>query len=113
MLILIFQNDLKTVKNTHVLIDCNGETAGNYVKLHLFDVDLKESRLHESDYTCPGQVITPPVETPVGRIGLSIVSFILLPIFFKKFIWHKHGMPWFQDNFFFFKLILFLYQFLN
>lgn len=63
-----------------MLIDSNGEIAGNYVKLHLFDVDLRETKLHESDYTYPGQVITPPIESPVGKIGLSIVSFNLLPV---------------------------------
>ncbi|CAE1263837.1 NIT1 [Acanthosepion pharaonis] len=73
------KNDSKTVKNTHVLIDSNGEIAGNYVKLHLFDVDLRETKLHESDYTYPGQVITPPIESPVGKIGLSICYDLRFP----------------------------------
>jgi len=29
----------------------------------------------ESDYVLPGQMILPPVRTPVGNLGLSIVSF--------------------------------------
>jgi hypothetical protein len=29
----------------------------------------------ESDYVVPGQMILPPVKTPVGNLGLSIVSF--------------------------------------
>ena len=29
----------------------------------------------ESDYVLPGQMILPPVRTPVGNVGLSIVSF--------------------------------------
>ena len=29
----------------------------------------------ESDYVLPGHMIVPPVRTPVGNLGLSIVSF--------------------------------------
>jgi hypothetical protein len=29
----------------------------------------------ESDYVLPGQMILPPVKTPVGNLGLSVVSF--------------------------------------
>lgn len=73
------KNDLKTLKNTHVLINSDGELAGSYVKLHMFDIDLKELRLHESDFTSPGQVITPPIETPIGKIGLSICYDLRFP----------------------------------
>lgn len=32
-------------------------------------------RLMESDYVLAGQKIEPPITTPIGKLGLSIVSF--------------------------------------
>ena len=47
-----------------------------YRKTHLFDVDIKgKVRLKETDVTIPGKEIVPPVETPVGKVGMMIVSF--------------------------------------
>jgi hypothetical protein len=48
-----------------------------YRKAHLFDLNIPEKgiRLMESDYVLPGQVLLPPVKTPVGNLGLSTVSF--------------------------------------
>jgi hypothetical protein len=43
----------------------------------MFDVDIpeKNTRIMESDYVLPGERIVAPVETPVGKVGLAIVSF--------------------------------------
>jgi len=43
----------------------------------MFDVNIpeKNTRIMESDYVIPGERIVPPVETPVGKVGLAIVSF--------------------------------------
>jgi hypothetical protein len=43
----------------------------------MFDVDIpeKNTRIMESDYVLPGQRLVAPVETPVGKVGLAIVSF--------------------------------------
>ena len=61
--------------NTHVVVDCNGSIISKYSKAHLFDVDIKgKVSLKESDYFMPGSAIVPPVETPVGKIGLGIVK---------------------------------------
>lgn len=47
-----------------------------YRKIHLFDMENKETgvRLMESDYVQRGTDIVAPVASPVGKIGLSIVS---------------------------------------
>ncbi|XP_011314776.1 nitrilase homolog 1 isoform X2 [Fopius arisanus] len=62
------------ISNTHVLINNEGSIAAAYRKIHLFDMDNKDTgvRLMESDYVVPGGEIIPPVSTPVGKIGLSI-----------------------------------------
>ena len=38
-------------------------------------------RLMESDYVLAGQKIVPPITTPIGKLGLSIVSFIQILYF--------------------------------
>lgn len=67
------------VHNSHVIINNQGELVSAYRKIHLFDMDNKDTgvRLMESDYTEKGCEIVPPVASPVGNIGLSIVSFHL------------------------------------
>lgn len=69
--------DDKTIRNAHLLINPQGEVAADYSKLHLFDVDYKEGNVHlqESSYCKYGDKVVPPVGTPVGNIGLAIVSF--------------------------------------
>lgn len=41
-------------------------------------------RLMESDYVLAGQKIEPPISTPAGKLGLSIVSFLNFIILFFK-----------------------------
>ncbi|PZC76389.1 hypothetical protein B5X24_HaOG204688 [Helicoverpa armigera] len=62
------------VCNTHIIIDDKGNIVQTYRKLHLFDVEIPERniRLKESDFCQPGDHIVAPVETPVGKVGLSI-----------------------------------------
>lgn len=60
--------------NTHILVDSNGEIAATYRKIHLFDVNTPEFKFRESKVVEGGKTITKPVETPIGRIGLQIVS---------------------------------------
>jgi predicted amidohydrolase len=63
------------IYNTHLVLDNHGKVAGKYNKLHLFDIDIKGGvRLKESDSFIPGKEMPPVVKTPVGNVGLSIVS---------------------------------------
>lgn len=59
------------------MINDKGDIVAAYDKVHLFDVDIPEKkiRLKESDMIQRGENILPPVESPVGKIGLAIVSF--------------------------------------
>lgn len=47
-----------------------------YDKVHLFDMELpdKKLKLKESDYVEPGAALAELVDSPVGKIGLGIVS---------------------------------------
>lgn len=69
---------MEKIYNTHILINNEGELIAAYRKLHLFDMDNKDTgvRLMESDYVHKGIEIVPPVPTPIGKLALSIVSLI-------------------------------------
>lgn len=63
------------VFNTHLIIDNSGDIRGIYDKLHLFDLSLPTGeKLKESDSVERGGLVVPPVDTPLGLVGMSIVS---------------------------------------
>jgi predicted amidohydrolase len=64
-------NDEK-VYNTSIWIDAQGEISATYRKLKLFDVDLPEIQIRESDTIEPGDALPPVLETPIGKVGLTI-----------------------------------------
>lgn len=66
-------NEPKMPWNSHIVIDDEGNTAALYNKLHLFDLEIPgKVRLMESEFSKRGTRMVPPVDTPVGRLGLSI-----------------------------------------
>ena len=74
--------------NSHVIVDDQGIVRSVYDKTHLFVLEMPGVQLKETDYTIPGQSIHPPVETPVGKVGLAIVSFEMKLFFFEKKLYH-------------------------
>ncbi|CAO3654150.1 unnamed protein product [Cunninghamella echinulata] len=65
--------DSNKIINTHLLINNHGDILETYQKVHLFDVDIKDGpRLLESELTKQGDKLVPPIETPIGRLGLQI-----------------------------------------
>lgn len=69
--------------NRAFVIDAIGEIAARYDKLHMFDVDLStgESWRESSAYAAGDAVVT--VETPLGRLGLTICYDIRFPALFE------------------------------
>ncbi|KAL6260454.1 hypothetical protein P5V15_007979 [Pogonomyrmex californicus] len=67
-------DDAEKIYNTHILINNKGQLVAAYRKIHLFDMDNKDTgvRLMESDYVLKGTEIVPPVSTPIGKLALSI-----------------------------------------
>lgn len=65
--------------NTHIIIDSQGQLAGVYRKLHLFDVDTPEFKFRESKIVQGGSGLTKPVETIAGNIGMQICYDIRFP----------------------------------
>ena len=60
------------VYNTSVLVGADGALLAAYRKRKLFDLDLPDLRIRESDTIRAGEDPPPVVETPIGRIGLTI-----------------------------------------
>ncbi|XP_019695809.1 deaminated glutathione amidase [Harpegnathos saltator] len=67
-------DDAQKIYNTHILINNEGQLVAAYRKIHLFDMDNKDTgvRLMESDYVMKGVEIVPPIATPIGKLALSI-----------------------------------------
>jgi predicted amidohydrolase len=63
-----------------LLIDEQGERVARYDKLHLFDVDVADSRgrYRESDDYAHGQRLV-VADTPVGRLGLTVCYDLRFP----------------------------------
>ncbi|ASK67830.1 MULTISPECIES: carbon-nitrogen hydrolase family protein [Shewanella] len=66
------------------LFDDKGDTLGQYDKLHLFDVDVADgTKLYrESETFCPGNHIS-VIDTPFGKIGLTICYDLRFPDLFR------------------------------
>ena len=67
------------VHNTSVLIGGAGEILATYRKLKLFDVELPNLTIKESDSIEPGDAPPPVVDTPIGRVGLTICFDLRFP----------------------------------
>lgn len=68
-----------------LLVDEDGERAARYDKLHLFDVDVADSRgryRESDDYAFGEQVVV--AETPVGRLGLSVCYDLRFPELYTR-----------------------------
>jgi len=67
--------------------DAKGITQAIYRKIHLFDVDLAESQesYRESRSMYPGDEVT-TVDTPCGRVGLTICYDLRFPELFRQLV---------------------------
>jgi predicted amidohydrolase len=68
-----------------VVYDASGKSVARYDKIHLFDVDIpgRVERYRESAHVAPGSEIV-VVDTPVGRLGLSVCYDVRFPELFRR-----------------------------
>lgn len=71
------------VYNTSVWIDAQGEIVATYRKMKLFDVELPQITIRESDTVKPGDMLPPVFDTPIGRVGLTICFDLRYPDLFQ------------------------------
>lgn len=68
-----------------LVYDAAGKRVARYDKIHLFDVDVpgKAETYRESAHVAPG-TIPAVVDTPIGRLGLSVCYDIRFPELFRR-----------------------------
>lgn len=72
--------------NTSVLLGPDGRLLGSYRKMHLFDVDAPpDLHFFESNTTVPGDQVS-VVDSPVGRIGMSICYDLRFPELYRRMV---------------------------
>ncbi len=72
-------DDKHKIKAACIVYDSQGNAVARYDKIHLFDVVISETESYrESDTTEPGNK-TVVVDTPVGKLGLSVCYDIRFP----------------------------------
>jgi deaminated glutathione amidase len=70
------------VRNSSLVYDAEGRLAARYDKIHLFGFQMGEERYHEAGTIEPGD--TPvTVDTPFGRLGLSICYDLRFPELYR------------------------------
>ena len=71
------------MSNTQLIIDDSGEIRSIYHKTHLYALE-NPLDLNENDFVEAGNEIVEPVDTPIGRIGLSICFDLRFPSFYRS-----------------------------
>lgn len=69
--------------NRLVLFGRGGQVLAEYVKMHLFEIDTAGSHLCEAQYQVAGDQVV-AIDTPVGRVGLSICYDLRFPELFRR-----------------------------
>ncbi len=79
-------DDPERCHNTSLLFGPTGDRLAHYRKIHLFDVDIPGGlTIAESDSVAPGEALV-CVETPLGRLGLSICYDLRFPELYRALV---------------------------
>jgi nitrilase len=71
------------VTNTCLVFDASGERVARYDKIHLFGLDTEGEHYQESATVAPGDE-TVAVDSPFGRLGLSICYDLRFPELYRR-----------------------------
>lgn len=72
----------KKVRNSCLVYNDKGEQVARYDKIHLFGLDLGAEHYHEENTIEPGDSVV-VVETPYGKIGLSVCYDLRFPELYR------------------------------
>jgi len=82
--------DPQRVYAASLVYDAQGRRAARYDKIHLFDVDVqregRSERYHESKHIAAGEWKPVTVDTPVGRLGLSVCYDVRFPELYRALV---------------------------
>ena len=80
-------DDPKKSTASSIMFNDKGEQVARYDKIHLFDVVLEDNdeTYNESETTVPGSEIV-AVDTPFGKIGLTVCYDLRFPQLYRKLI---------------------------
>jgi len=83
----ILSADGRRVRAACLVLDAQGREVARYDKLHLFDVDVADAQAayRESEKIEPGERLV-LVDTPVGRLGLSICYDLRFPDLYQALV---------------------------
>lgn len=73
------------VANRSLLLNAQGEIAGQYDKIHLFDVDLPNGESYRESNTFNGGDQATLVQTPWGPLGMSICYDVRFPYLYRDY----------------------------
>lgn len=87
---LTVPGDPHKVHAASIVYDALGRRCARYDKIHLFDVDVAQQgaseRYRESNSIAFGDLRTVVVETPVGRLGLSVCYDLRFPELYRALV---------------------------
>lgn len=72
------------VKASNLVFDSQGKCAARYDKIHLFDVRVSEHEAHQESLTIEAGHKPVVVDTPIGRIGLSVCYDLRFPELYQQ-----------------------------
>jgi deaminated glutathione amidase len=76
-------SDPGKVRNSSLVYDASGKLVARYDKIHLFGFQMGEERYHEASTIEPGNKPV-MVDTPFGRLGLSICYDLRFPELYRS-----------------------------
>ncbi|NVK20169.1 MAG: carbon-nitrogen hydrolase family protein [Methylocystaceae bacterium] len=82
---LAIKLDNGKVANRSLLLNDQGEIAGQYDKIHLFDVDLAGGESYRESNTFDGGDQATLVSTPWGKLGMSICYDVRFPHLYRDY----------------------------
>lgn len=82
---LAVKQDSGKVANRSFLLDNTGQIAGQYDKIHLFDVNLEGGETYRESNTFDGGEEAVLAETPWGKLGMSICYDVRFPHLYRAY----------------------------
>lgn len=86
---LAVPGDTRHVAPSCLVYDARGQRVARYDKIHLFDVDVPDSngeRYRESASLAAGPLTPLCVDTPLGRLGLSVCYDLRFPELYRRLV---------------------------